>query len=69
LDRQADFWPRLPCAWRASAIRFAAPIEDEAMHPQGEILLKAMAVACVTFFVVKIGAAGLPVLMAALAAN
>ncbi len=39
------------------------------MHPQAEILLKAMAIACVTFFVVKIGAVGLPALMAALAAN
>lgn len=39
------------------------------MHPQGEILLKAMAVACMTFFIVKIGAAGFPALMAALAAN
>lgn len=39
------------------------------MHPHGEILLKAMAIACMTFFVVKIGAAGLPALMAALAAN
>jgi hypothetical protein len=39
------------------------------MHPHGEILLKAMAAASVTFFVVKIGAVGLPVLLAALAAN
>ncbi len=38
------------------------------MHPQGEILLKAMLAASVTFFIVKIGAA-LPALMAALAAN
>lgn len=39
------------------------------MHPQGEILLKAMLVACVTFFAVKVGETGLPALMAALAAN
>jgi hypothetical protein len=38
------------------------------MQPHGEILLKAMAAASVTFFIVKI-AAGLPALMAALAAN
>lgn len=38
------------------------------MHPQVDILLKAMAAACVTFFVVKIGAL-LPMLVSALAAN
>jgi hypothetical protein len=38
------------------------------MHPHGEILLKAMAAASVTFFAVKI-AASLPALMAAFAAN
>lgn len=38
------------------------------MHPQGEILLKAMAAASVTFFVVKIGAA-LPAMMAAFTGN
>jgi hypothetical protein len=39
------------------------------MHPHGEILLKAMAAASVTFFAVKIGAVGLPALVAALAGN
>ncbi len=38
------------------------------MHPHGEILLKAMAAASVTFFAVKISAA-LPALMAAFAGN
>ncbi len=39
------------------------------MHPHGEILLKAMAVASVTFFIVRIGEAGIPALIAALASN
>lgn len=36
------------------------------MHPHGEILLKAMAAACATFFTVKLGAIGAPVVAAML---
>lgn len=38
------------------------------MHPQADILLKAMAAACVTFFVVKISAL-LPTLVLAFGSN
>jgi hypothetical protein len=45
------------------------PQDSTFMHPQALIVLTAMAVATVTFFVANIAAAVLPVMLAALAAT
>ncbi len=68
-----EFWREfsLLLAFGTKRVSYFSAGEERApiMHPQGEILLKAMAVASITFFAIKIGETGIPVLMAALTLN